>query len=215
MKGGWRYTAAGRAGGLLLDALLRTTSVERINPEAFRLHRAAGQPIVFALWHGQLLPPTWLHRHEDMVTLASRSTDGEYIARLLHHWGYHVVRGSSSRGGESALRELVRLIRAGRSVAITADGPRGPHEKLKLGVLQMAQLTGAVLVPVGTAADSAWRFRSWDRFLLPKPFARIRIAYGDALRIPRDTDAAGLAAHAELLEERIAEQVRLAEAALT
>jgi lysophospholipid acyltransferase (LPLAT)-like uncharacterized protein len=215
MKGGLRYTAAGRAGGLLLDALLRTTSVERINPEAFRLHRAAGQPIVFALWHGQLLPPTWLHRHEGMVTLASRSADGEYIARLLHHWGYHVVRGSSSRGGESALRELVRLIRAGRSVAITADGPRGPREKLKPGVLQMAQLTGAVLVPVGTAADGAWRFRSWDRFLLPKPFARIRIAYGDALRIPRDTDAAGLAAHAELLEKRISEQVRLAETALT
>jgi lysophospholipid acyltransferase (LPLAT)-like uncharacterized protein len=215
MKGAWRYAAAGRAGGLLLDALLGTARIERINPEAFRVHRAARRPIVFALWHGQLLPPTWLHRHEDMVTLASRSADGEYIARVLHHWGYHVVRGSSSRGGESALRELVRLIRAGRSVAITADGPRGPSEKLKLGVLHMAQLTGAALVPVGTAASRAWRFRSWDRFLLPKPFARIRIAYGDALSIPRDTDAAGLAAHAEVLEQKISELARLAEAALT
>jgi lysophospholipid acyltransferase (LPLAT)-like uncharacterized protein len=214
MKDGWRYAAGGRAGGLLLDALLGTTRMERINPEAFRVHRAAGRPIVFALWHGQLLPPTWLHRHEDMVTLASRSADGEYIARVLHHWGYHVVRGSSSRGGESALRELVRLIRAGRSVAITADGPRGPSEKLKLGVLQMAQLTGAALVPVGTAASRAWRFRSWDRFLLPKPFARIQIAYGDALFISRDTDAAGVAAHAEVLEHRISELARIAEAAL-
>jgi lysophospholipid acyltransferase (LPLAT)-like uncharacterized protein len=214
MKSDLRYAAAGKAGGLLLDALLGTTRMERINADAFRVHQAAGRPVVFALWHGQLLPPTWLHRQEGMVTLASRSADGEYIARVLDHWGYHVVRGSSSRGGEGALRELVRLIHAGRSVAITADGPRGPREKLKFGVLQMAQLTGAPLVPVGTAASRAWRFNSWDRFLLPLPFARIRIAYGDAVYIPRDTDTAGLVAHAAAVELLIAQQTRLAEAAL-
>jgi lysophospholipid acyltransferase (LPLAT)-like uncharacterized protein len=210
----WQYAAVGRGGGLLVDALLSTTRIERINPEPFRAFQEAGQPVIFALWHGRLLPPTWLHRGEGVVTLASHSADGEYITRVLHHWGYRVVRGSSSRGGDSALRELTQLIHEGRSVAITADGPRGPREKLKYGVLQMAQRTGAPLIPVGTAASRAWRFNSWDRFMLPKPFARIRIAYGDGVFLPSALDADGLAAEARAMERRIAERTAVAEAAL-
>jgi lysophospholipid acyltransferase (LPLAT)-like uncharacterized protein len=145
------------------------------------------------------------------VTLASRSADGEYITRVLHHWGYHVVRGSSSRGGDTALRELVRLARAGRSVAITSDGPRGPRERLKFGVLHMAQLSGAPLVPVGSAASRAWWFESWDRFLVPRPFAKLRVAYGDALFIPRDADSDGLAAAARRIEDAIGRLTRVAE----
>jgi lysophospholipid acyltransferase (LPLAT)-like uncharacterized protein len=209
----WRYAAAGRTGASVLNAVMATTRIERINAEAYRVPQARG-PVVFALWHGRLLPPTWLHRHEGVVTLASHSADGEYITRMLQRWGYHVVRGSSSRGGDSALRELVRLIRGGRSVAITADGPRGPREKLKPGVLQMAQLTGAPLIPVGTAVSRAWRFDSWDRFTLPMPFARIRIAYGDAVYVPRDTASSALPALAAEVEARIAAQTRLAAAAL-
>lgn len=209
-RGGLQYAAAGLAGGLLLDALLGTTRVETINPEAFEQHHRAGTPVVFALWHGRLLPPTWHHRGQGIVTLASRSGDGEYITRVLHHWGYHVVRGSSSRGGDSALRELVRLLRAGRSVAITCDGPRGPRQKLKFGVLQMAQLSGAALVPVGSAASRAWELNSWDRFTVPKPFARLRVAYGDALFVPRDTAAADLPRIAAQVEAAIAERTTVA-----
>jgi lysophospholipid acyltransferase (LPLAT)-like uncharacterized protein len=213
MKGTWRYTVAGRSGAALLNALMRTTRVERINAAPFHAARARG-PVVFVLWHGRLLPPTWLHRDEGIVTLASQSADGEYITRALHHWGYDIVRGSSSRGGESALRDLIRSIRRGRSVAVTVDGPRGPRHKVKFGVLQMAQLTGAPLIPLGTAASPAWRFNSWDRFLLPKPLARIRVAYGDPVVIPRDTKQADLPGLAAAVGQRINEQTRTAEAAL-
>jgi lysophospholipid acyltransferase (LPLAT)-like uncharacterized protein len=200
----------GKAGGLLLDALLGTTRLEPINTEAYTAHQRAGRPVVFALWHGALLAPTYQHRHEGIVTLASRSGDGEYITRLLHHWGFQVVRGSSSRGGDTALRELIRLVRSGRSVAITSDGPRGPRQKLKHGVLQIAQLTGAPLIPVGSAARRAWRLNSWDRFEIPKPFSHVRIVYGDGVYVPRATAAADLPAVAADVEERIAAVTRTA-----
>jgi lysophospholipid acyltransferase (LPLAT)-like uncharacterized protein len=205
VKGTRRYAVAGRSGAVLLHGLMSTTRVERINAGPFRAARARG-PIIFVLWHGRLLPPTWLHRDEGIVTLASQSADGEYITRALQQWGYEVVRGSSSR--------LLRLIRAGRSVAVTADGPRGPRHELKFGVLQMAQLTGAPLIPLGTAASPAWRFNSWDRFLLPRPLARVRVAYGDPVYIPRDRTQADLPALAEAVARRINEQTRIAEAAL-
>jgi lysophospholipid acyltransferase (LPLAT)-like uncharacterized protein len=210
----WRYAAVGRGGSLAIDALMATTRVERINDGPFRSLQAQGQPVIFALWHGRLLPPTWAHRHEGVMALASRSEDGEYITRVLHHWGYGVVRGSSSRGGESALRELVQRVREGHSVALTADGPRGPREKLKFGVLQIAQRTGAPIIPLGTAVSRAWRFNSWDRFMLPKPFARVRIAYGDPVYVPKTTDAGSQAAEAAAMERRIAEQTERAEAAV-
>lgn len=210
-RGGVRFALGGIVGGTLLDALMATTRIEAVNDEAYRVHHRAGRPVVFALWHGRLLPPTYLHRQQGIVTLASRSADGEYITRVLHRWGFHVVRGSSSRGGDSALRELVRLTRAGRSVAITSDGPRGPRERLKPGVLHMAQLSGAPLVPVGSAANSAWWFESWDRFLIPRPFAKLRVVYGDAVFVPRDTDSEGLAAAARRIEDTIGELTRAAE----
>jgi lysophospholipid acyltransferase (LPLAT)-like uncharacterized protein len=214
-RGGFRYAAAGHAGGLLLDALLATTRTETVNPDAFERHHAAGRSVVFALWHGWLLPPTWHHRGQRIVTLASRSADGEYITRVLAHWGYHVVRGSSSRGGDSALRELVRLLRAGRSVAITCDGPRGPRQKLKFGVLQMAQLSGAPIIPVGSAANRSWQLNSWDRFTVPKPFARLRVSYGDGLIVPRDLPASRLPEMAAQVERAIADQTQAAGAPFT
>jgi lysophospholipid acyltransferase (LPLAT)-like uncharacterized protein len=208
-----KYALAGAAGARMLDLLLGTTRLEPVNTSAYETHQRQGRAVVFALWHGGLLPPTYRHRHTGIVTLASRSGDGEYITRMLGHWGYHVVRGSSSRGGDTALRELIRLVRQGRSVAITADGPRGPRQRLKHGVLQLAQLTGAPLVPVGSAASRAWRLGSWDRFMVPKPFARLRIVYGDAVFVERKTDAHGLGSIAADVEASIAKLTSEAEAA--
>lgn len=211
-RGERKYAVAGAAGARLLGALLRTTRFERVNTEAYETYHRRAQPVVFALWHGRLLPPTFWHRHTGIVTLASRSGDGEYITRMLYHWGYHVVRGSSSRGGDTALRELIRLVRAGRSVAITADGPRGPRERLKHGLLQLAQVTGAPIVTVGSAASSAWYLDSWDRFMVPRPLARLRVVYGDAVFIPRDVRGDGLAREAARLEATMARLTAEAEA---
>ena len=198
MRTGQRFTLAQHAGGAMLDALMRTVRMHIDNDRAYRGRMQEGKPVIFALWHGRLLPLGFLHRGQDIVCLASRSADGEYITRVLQHWGFDVVRGSSSSGGDTAFRELIRAIRGGSSVAITPDGPRGPRERLKAGVLQLAQLTGAPLVPLAAAATRAWWFESWDRFLVPQPFARLHAAYADPIFVPRDNpDVPALTARAE------------------
>jgi lysophospholipid acyltransferase (LPLAT)-like uncharacterized protein len=198
MRTGFRYAAVKHAGGAVLDALMHTVRLRVTNDSSYRQHTEQGRPVIFALWHGRLLPLGFVHRGQNIVCLASRSADGEYITRILQHWGFGVVRGSSSSGGDTAFRELVRVVRAGRSVAATPDGPRGPRERLKPGVLQLAQLTGAPLVPLAAAASRSWWFVSWDRFLVPQPFSRLHVAYGDPIHVPRETrDLAELTARTE------------------
>lgn len=192
MRSGIRYAVAETVGGTVLDTLLRTVRYEVVNADSYQVFRADGKPVIFVLWHGRLLPLGYLHRGERVYGLASLSADGEYIARILQHWGMPMVRGSSSRGGDTAFREMVRVVRAGHSMSITPDGPRGPREQLKPGVLQLAQLTGAPLIPVSAAASRAWRFESWDRFIVPKPWARVPVTYGEALHVPRSADGTRL-----------------------
>ncbi len=203
MKHGFRYAAVAGLGGGLLRTVLATTRVERIDAEPCDALRAEGRSLIYVLWHGRLLPLSYHHRHWNVVTLISASADGEYIARVVGRWGYEVVRGSSSRGGSEALRRLVRHCRAGRSLAITPDGPRGPRQTMKPGPILVAQLTGAALLPIAAGTDRAWWVEGWDRFLVPKPFARIRIVYGEPVFVPRDADEATLAALGADVEERI------------
>ncbi|HSJ26508.1 MAG TPA: lysophospholipid acyltransferase family protein [Longimicrobiales bacterium] len=209
-----KYVAAGGAGAGLLAALMTTTRLSTIHPERLDdAERAAGAAVV-ALWHGELLIPTWHYRRRRFATMASRSGDGEYITRMLHHWGYRVARGSSSRGGDTALRELARHIRQGHSVALTADGPRGPRRRLKHGVLRLAQLTGVPVVPVASAADRCWRLGSWDAFMVPEPFSRVVIAFGEAVPVARSSSAGDIAETAGHVESVMAELQQVAEEAV-
>jgi lysophospholipid acyltransferase (LPLAT)-like uncharacterized protein len=125
-----------------------------------------------------------------VVTLVSLHRDGEYITRAVRRWGYTAVRGSTSRGGLEALRELIRHVKQGRSLAITPDGPRGPREKMKPGPVIIAQRTGAPIIPVVSGASRGWFFGGWDRFLIPQPFARCQIVYGEPVFVPRQADEA-------------------------
>ena len=152
----------------------------------------AGGSIVWVVWHGRLLPLAYYHRGQDAVALISQSGDGEYIARTVAGWGYDAVRGSSSRGGVVALKELVKLARAGRSPFITADGPRGPRQVLKAGVLTAAQLSGLPIIAATAAATHGWWFHSWDRFLVPKPFSTVYLRYSEPLYVDRSASAEDL-----------------------
>ena len=152
---------------------IRTEHEERWRP----LYQAR-RPHVFLLWHEVLLPLLWHHRRQDIAIVVSENRDGQYLADFALALGYRAVRGSSSRGATRALLGAVRELQAGRSVAYTPDGPRGPRRELKPGVVAAAQRGGAVIVPIHARADRAWRLDSWDRFLIPKPAARITVAYG-------------------------------------
>ena len=140
--------------------------------------RKNGSAFIFAIWHGHLLPGLWHHRHEGVTVLISEHRDGEIVARAAESLGYGLIRGSTTRGGGRALISLVRELRAGKEIAITPDGPRGPARKFAPGALVAAQRSDAFILPVAVYASSAWRLKSWDQFMIPKLFARVTIAYG-------------------------------------
>ncbi len=178
-----RIVWAARIGVLVIRALGWTWRVRTSNEEIVRRQRAAGRPIIFVLWHGQLLPLLYHHRGEGVAVLISEHADGEIIARIAISLGYRTVRGSTSRGAARALIGLTRVVGDGHDLAITPDGPRGLAKSFAPGALIVAQRSGAPMVPVAVSASSGWRLRSWDRFLVPKPFARVHVAYGEPLNI--------------------------------
>ncbi|MGD2046947.1 MAG: lysophospholipid acyltransferase family protein [Gemmatimonadota bacterium] len=182
-----RYETAGVLGSGLVAALFMTTRIERRGTEHFERFRREGTPVVFVFWHGQLLPLVHVHRREGIVVLVSEHDDGEYISRVIERNGFGTVRGSSTRGGSKGLRALVRAARAGRDLALTPDGPRGPRGVFKPGALLAAQLTGLPVVPLAVGASRGWRFRSWDGFLVPEPLSTIVVEYLPPRYVPRDS----------------------------
>lgn len=184
----------------LLAASWRISTVheERWRPlyEARRAH-------VFLLWHEALLPLLWQHRHQGITIVVSAARDGQYLADFAATLGYGAVRGSSSRGAARALLGAVRELQAGRAVAFTPDGPQGPRREIKPGVVAAAQRAGAVVIPLHAEAGWAWRLNSWDRLLIPRPAARVRISYGRPFEVAAGKEglARGVADAAERLSE--------------
>ncbi len=152
---------------------------------------AAGVPAIYVVWHARLLLLPYLYRGRGLRALVSRSEDGAMLSDLVRRFGFVPVRGSSSRGGAEGLLSLTRAIKAGHSVVVVPDGPRGPREVLKGGIVALARLTGAPVVPMALGASSAWRVRSWDEFRIPKPFSRCVVRFGEPVLLPRDIDGAG------------------------
>ena len=171
------------AGVLLLRALaltwrFRVRHGEHL--ETFLRQRAA---FIFALPHGHLLPLLWWHRGRGISIVISEHRDGEIIARVAERLGYRTVRGSTSRGAARALMGVIRELQSGTPVAFTPDGPRGPAGSFAPGTVVAAQRAACPILPVAADASRAWRLRSWDRFMIPKPFARVTVAYAEPARV--------------------------------
>lgn len=169
-----------RLGVVALRLLALTWRVRITGSEIVTELRRARRPITFTLWHGQMLPLLWQHRREGVAVLISEHRDGEIIAGAAKALGFRTVRGSTYRSADRALAGLVRELRAGHDVAVTPDGPRGPAGHFAPGALVATQRANAQIVFVGAAASRAWHMKSWDRFMIPKPFARVTIAYDTA-----------------------------------
>ena len=179
--------------GLSITLLRATLRVDLLNSHYYSELQARRVPILFALWHGRMFLPIDAHRHQNVVTMASKSVDGNIVARWLERNGYLVTRGSTSRGGSEALRRMVRHVKAGHNVALTVDGPRGPARVVQAGVVRLARLSNAWILPISFSSSWPLYLRSWDRYLLPKPFSRNVVAYGEPFAVTEDmTDAAAL-----------------------
>ena len=187
-----KFETAGVLGTGLVGALFLTTRLRRVGAEHYERFREQGSPVIFAFWHGQLLPLVHYHRNEGIVVLVSEHDDGEYITRVIERNGFGTVRGSSTRGGTRGLKGLVRAARAGRDLALTPDGPKGPRGEFKPGALAVAQITGLPVIPLAVGASRGWRFRSWDGFLVPQPLSEITIEYLPPRWVPRDAGRADL-----------------------
>ncbi|MBI4012681.1 MAG: lysophospholipid acyltransferase family protein [Candidatus Rokubacteria bacterium] len=186
----------------LLGWTLRLTEVNR---DAVERLWADGGPLIYAAWHGRILMfPYFYGRLRTVHVLASRSRDGELVTRLARAFGFRVVRGSSSRGASTALRVLARLLRDhGAEVAIVPDGPRGPRCTVQPGAVLLAKLGRAPIVPLGFGVSRATVLGSWDAFVVPHPFARVAVVFGDPLVVPEDADRDALEACRQRLEDAL------------
>jgi hypothetical protein len=185
----WQHRWIGRIGALLLRLLGATWRRRLIGTED-------PEPAIYIFLHGDILLAAHLHRDQQHAILISTHRDGEIIAQVAQRLGYDVIRGSSTRGGTRAVLEILRGY-AGRRVAVTPDGPRGPRGKVEPGLVQLAAKAGWRIYPLGFAVSRAWRARSWDRFAIPLPFARIVCRLGAPLELPPEPDRAACAALAE------------------
>lgn len=165
--------------------------------------RHDGQPVALLLWHGQLLPLLYVMRFQSIACLISTHKDGELIAQIARRLGCKLVRGSSSRGADRALLGLVRTLRDGFTIAVTPDGPRGPYRSFAAGALVAAHRAEAPVVAFGVHASRAWYLGSWDRFMIPKPFARLTIVFDTPRLVPGDSSRDAAAA-IPLFTERMA-----------
>jgi lysophospholipid acyltransferase (LPLAT)-like uncharacterized protein len=185
----WWMGPAAVLGAAVLWLLARTWRVEMREEPGYGEAMRAREPMLFAFWHARQLPLVWTHRDLGAAVLVSQHRDGELIVRILERFGFGpAARGSSTRGGEAALLAVRAAVQAGRLVGITPDGPRGPAERAKDGVVFLAGQLGVRVVPVGSAARHAWVLRSWDRFRIPRPFTRVCVTVGTPVAIDPGRD---------------------------
>jgi lysophospholipid acyltransferase (LPLAT)-like uncharacterized protein len=181
----------------LLCGVLRlwclTLRVRRINPEnEDRVYSLPGR-FILTLWHGRIFYLFYhLRNHPDYHLLISPSRDGEFLARLAILMGYSVIRGSSFKKAVPSARSLIKVLNKEERIIMIADGSRGPRQKAQAGSLQIAGITGAPLIPMSYGASRRHVFGSWDRFVLPLPFSRVTVNFGEPLHLPPRMDEATL-----------------------
>lgn len=184
----WWMGPATFLGAAAIGLLARTWRIEERNDPAFDEAARTGEKFILAFWHARQLPLVYTHRNRGVIVLVSRSRDGELISRILARFGNRTARGSSTRGGDAAVRELRAAAEAGSWLAFTPDGPRGPAERAKEGVTFMASQLGLRVVPLTSSSRDSWVLRSWDRFRVPRPFARVCVAHGAPITVAPERD---------------------------
>jgi lysophospholipid acyltransferase (LPLAT)-like uncharacterized protein len=188
---------------LALRLLQATLRIEYLDAAPLRSRLAAGERVIIAFWHNRMMAMPLAARGAPVCILVSQHRDGEIATRTLRYWGIRAVRGSATRGAVPGFLRLVDAYRRGSSLAVVPDGPRGPRYVAKSGIVHLAKATGAAIYPVSYAASRCWRLRSWDRLIIPKPFAALTIAVGAPLRVDAAADDASLRELRDEIEARL------------
>ncbi|RLA99539.1 MAG: hypothetical protein DRG37_04515 [Deltaproteobacteria bacterium] len=160
-----------------LRLYFKTCRIEVYGSDTDLKIRAESPNLLYGVWHRYMIFDVYHFRDRDGAIMVSSSRDGEKIASVLNNLGFYTPRGSSTRGGDTALEELVDYVKKGHIAGLTPDGPKGPPYKAKIGIIMLAARTGSPLLPHSMEAFPSWEFNSWDRTILPLPFSRIVVLY--------------------------------------
>jgi len=186
-----------KAGGLLIASTTRLWMSTLDYQAAFYDHTVDPArsdyhgPLIFLFWHEYIPLPFFLRGYSNIAMLLSRHQDAEWLSHAARLMGFQTIRGSTNRGGVAALRTLLRRSQS-MNLAITPDGPRGPRRKLAAGPIYLSSRLGIPLVPFGIGYDRPWRFPTWDRFAMPKPYSRARVIVAPRVQIPAGLDREGV-----------------------
>jgi lysophospholipid acyltransferase (LPLAT)-like uncharacterized protein len=190
-------------------ALYATLRVSVKGEDQFEMLRQDHGGVLLVTWHGQSLIPIARSRGRGYTGMVSLSRDGDLLTECFHRLQWNVIRGAAGRGGALAARAAVKVLsRPGAVLAVTPDGPRGPTRKVHPGVVFLARKSGKPLIPVGISVKRAWRARSWDRFLIPKPFSRAVWLFGEPIFVTPEEDI-------EAVCQRVEEAINQLEAEAT
>lgn len=187
----------------ILRILAATIRKKVHHPEYPREFWGSGRCVIMALWHQRLLMMPFLPHEGRVGAMISQHRDGEFIARAFKLFGIDSVRGSTTRGGLAALRGMVRFFKTGANLAITPDGPQGPKHVVQMGIIELARLTSAPILPVTYGVSRKKVFGSWDNFILPFPFCRLVYVWGEPVFVPRDLSQEEMEGKRSLLQERL------------
>ena len=194
---------------LLLRVLWQSYRVEKIIGADVAERLIADKTVCIpCYWHQQHLLCAniirrWIHKGFDASIVISASVDGEIPARIAGAWGANIIRGSANQTGALVMRDMHAALKRGSSIITTPDGPKGPIFEFKAGNILIARISGAPLIPLACAADRSWRLSSWDKMLIPKPFARVVVAIGEPHVVPRDCSVDNLERHRAAMQDSL------------
>ena len=179
-----KFDLAGIVGASLHLSWMTSLRWAYVDKQHFFEARKRYGRVIFAFWHGRLLVLSYSHRGRRIQVLASEHEDGDLMGRAITWLGFGHRKGSTSRGGARALRELAKTLGEGFDIGLTVDGPRGPRGVLHQGAVELSRMTGSSIVPVSNSSRPRKLFGSWDRFQFPAPFSKVTVAYGEPMLVP-------------------------------
>ncbi len=206
-----KFALGGAAGAAFLTTIGHTWRIEYRGYPVLKDIRCRSHRPIYTAWHGRLLPLAFTHRRRRLTMLVSEHGDGEFIAQIIRLLGYRLVRGSSTRGWMRAAKRIIAEAKR-YDLGITPDGPRGPRHVMQPGAIYIAMKTGHPLVPITASASFAWAVKSWDRFLVPYPGARVLVKWGEPYYVPDGLDSAGIERHRAEYENILKELTETADA---
>jgi len=195
---------------ILIRLIFKTTRLEYVGDSIKRCPFAdtGTDRFLYSVWHDSVIPPLFCGREHNGVALISQHRDADTIEAMLKAAGMGAIRGSTSRGGASAIKKLIKLAE-GKHVVITPDGPRGPHHKMKSGIVFLASHSGRPVIPTAYTATSFWKFQgSWTSIWIPKPFSKVYYLVGEPIKVPENLSRKELNDYTELVQERMEELER-------